>query len=85
MQYRHHFELKFQVLIVKVNGLLCIVQLLLWHAINKGILIDWSTIYVVSVLICNEIIIMQRLGACNFLKCSSNRPTLIPINYVISK
>jgi len=41
---------------------LCIVQLLLWHAINKGILIDWSTIVaVVSVLICDEIIIMQRL------------------------
>jgi len=30
---------------------------------------------------CDEIIIMQRLGACNFLKCSSN--TLIPINYVM--
>jgi len=56
-------------------------QLLLWHAINKGILIDWFTIYVVSVLICDEIIIMQRLGACNFLKCSSS--TLIPINYVM--
>jgi len=57
------------------------VQLLLWHAINKGILIDWSTIYVVSVLISDEIIIMQQLGACNFLKCYSN--TLIPINYVM--
>jgi len=44
MQYRHHFELKFQVLILKINGLLCIVQLLPWHAVNKGILIDWSTI-----------------------------------------
>ena len=29
----------------------------------------------------DEIIIMQRLGACTFLKCSSN--TLIPINYVM--
>jgi len=45
-------------------------------------LIDWSTIVtVVSVLISDEIIIMQRLGACNFLKCSSN--TLILINYVM--
>jgi len=45
-------------------------------------LIDWSTIVtVVSVLISNEIIIMQRLGTCNFFKCSSN--TLIPINYVM--
>ena len=34
----------------------------------------------VLVLISDEII-MQRLGACNFLKCSSN--TLIPINYVM--
>jgi len=46
-------------------------------------LIDWSTIYVVSVLISDEIIIMQRLGACNFLKCSSNTLGLIPINYVM--
>ena len=44
MQYPHHFELEFQVLILKINGLLCIVQLLLWHDVNKGILIDWSTI-----------------------------------------
>jgi len=35
---------------------------LLWHAINKGLLIDWSTIVtVVSVLISDKIIIMQRL------------------------
>ena len=33
----------------------------IWHAINKGILFDWSTIYVVSVLISDEMIIMQRL------------------------
>jgi len=32
-----------------------------WHAINTGILIDWCTIYVVSVLISDEIIIIQRL------------------------
>jgi len=31
MQYPQHFELKFQVLIVKINGLLCIVQVLLWQ------------------------------------------------------
>jgi len=47
MQYRHHFELKFQVLIVKIKALLCTVQLLLWYAINKGILIDSSTIVTV--------------------------------------
>jgi len=35
----------------------------------------------VLVLISNKIIIKQRLGACNFLKCSSN--TLILINYVM--
>ena len=51
------------------------------YGMPLGILIDWSTIYVVSVLICDEIIIMQGLAACNFLKCSSN--TLIPINYVM--
>ena len=95
----HHFELNFQVLVLKINWLLCIVQLLLWqnkissscqcicsHAINKGILIDWSTsVWTDSYILClsDEIIIMQRLGvgACNFLKCSSN--TLIPINYVM--
>jgi len=69
MQYRHHFELKCQVLTVKINGLLCIVQLLLWHAINKGIgLLIWLDYHVVSVSICDEIIIMQRLGAYNFFQ-----------------